>query len=170
MLRGAGELHAFAGKDATSLTAPISTLGVGSATVLAGPAVREAAQADGLFVDERDPLFWDQIFAIELPTTASPTAAATAAAGAAAATTSDGGGDTATAATEPGSGSNRGLVFFRAESWERRVEWVMALSTLSVARTLALEEAAANEGGDGAETARMSSGSMSMTPSKVSPY
>lgn len=52
MLRGAGELHAFAGKDATSLTAPISTLSVGSATVLAGPPVKEAAQADGLFVDE----------------------------------------------------------------------------------------------------------------------
>ena len=53
MLRGAGELHAFAGKDAMSLAAPISTLSVGSATVLSGPGVKEAAQADGLFLDER---------------------------------------------------------------------------------------------------------------------
>lgn len=100
-------------------------------------------------------MFWDQIFAIELPINASPKLTTTTTVAAAAG--SDGGGDAA--------GFGRGLVFFRADSWERRVEWVMALSTLSVARTLALEEAEGGEGGDTRATS--GSMSMSMTPTKV---
>ena len=69
------------------------------------------------------------------------------------------------------SASARGLVFFRAESWERRVEWVMALSTLSVARTRALEEVGnldvgVGEGSSGGAMGLGAAASI-VTPSKV---